>query len=104
FVVLGSTLTAIYYVYGNYVRHFLSGESDGRIVPTAVAHAWFWRGWWSSITTVLPYPQHEGTLAFLPIVAALLGIAVTRSGIPRTILIGLLVGYVLFGLTFSEHI
>jgi 4-amino-4-deoxy-L-arabinose transferase-like glycosyltransferase len=104
FVVLGSTLSAVYYVYGNYVRHFLSGESNGRIVPQAVAHARFWHGWWSMISSALPFPQQQVTLALLPILAALLGIAVARPGAPRAILIGLLLGYVVLGLTFTEHI
>jgi 4-amino-4-deoxy-L-arabinose transferase-like glycosyltransferase len=104
FVALTSTLSAAYYVYGNYVRNFLSGESEGRVAPLAVTHPSFWRGWWSMISTVLPFPQHPGALAFAPILAAALGVAVARTGLPRTILIGLLLGYVAFGLAFTHYI
>jgi hypothetical protein len=52
----------------------------------------------------LPYPEPQGALVWGPLVAGFAGVAVARRGIPRTVLIGLLVGYVLFGLAFTEHI
>jgi hypothetical protein len=103
FIGMAAAITVGYYVYGRYFRHFLSGESEGRIVPGDILHSQYWEGWWSMIRGSLPYPQ-QGTLVWVPLVAGFAGVAVTRRGIPRTVLIGLLVGYVLFGLAFTEHI
>jgi 4-amino-4-deoxy-L-arabinose transferase-like glycosyltransferase len=104
FVALAATLTGIYYAYGNYIRHFLSGQSEGRVAPLAATHASFWRYWWSNLSAVLPFPQHQGALALVPILAAAAGVAAARAGPPRTILIGLLLGYVVFGVTFAPFI
>jgi 4-amino-4-deoxy-L-arabinose transferase-like glycosyltransferase len=104
FVLAASAISAVYYVYGTYVHHFLAGESEGRIAPRAILQAWYWRGWWSMITTALPFPQHQAALAFLPLGAGVGGIVVARRGIPRAILLGLSVGYVVLGLVFTLHI
>lgn len=104
FVVLASALSAAYYVYGAYARHFLAGESEGRLEPGLVATAWFWRGWWSMVSAGLSYPQSQTALALVPVAAAVGGFAVARRGIPRAVLGGLALGYLAFGLTFTVHI
>jgi len=104
FVVVTSAISAVYYGYGTYVRHFLTGESEGRIAPHVLLKAWYWRGWWSMISSALPFPQHQRALAFVPLAAGLAGIVVARRGIPRAVLVGLAVGYVVFGLVFTLHI
>jgi 4-amino-4-deoxy-L-arabinose transferase-like glycosyltransferase len=104
FVVVTSAISAAYYVYGTYVRHFLAGESEGRIAPRAILQGWYWRGWWSMITSALPFPQHQAELAFLPLAAGAAGIVIARRGIPRAVLLGLSLGYVVFGLVFTLHI
>jgi 4-amino-4-deoxy-L-arabinose transferase-like glycosyltransferase len=104
FIALASTLSIAYYVYGTYFRHFLSGQTTGRVTPREIAEGRFWRGWWSMISDALSFPLEQRTLALVPIIAALTGIAVARRGIPRTVLIGLSLGYVAFGLVFTQHI
>jgi hypothetical protein len=41
---------------------------------------------------------------YVAILGALLGVLLSRKGLPRALLIGLWSGYLLFGLTFSHHI
>jgi 4-amino-4-deoxy-L-arabinose transferase-like glycosyltransferase len=103
FLALASTASAIYFVYGAYVRDFLTGAAEGRIQPDLLATAWFWRGWWEMVSIVLPFPQRQALLALVPIVAGLAGIAVVRRGAPRAILVGLWLGYVAYALVFTVH-
>jgi 4-amino-4-deoxy-L-arabinose transferase-like glycosyltransferase len=103
FVVLASAVALTYYVFGTYVRDFLSGESESRLEPHLLATGWFWKGWWSMITTSVPFPQGQGFLAFVPLAASLAGVALA-SPRTRAILIGFWLGYVAFGLTFTYHI
>jgi 4-amino-4-deoxy-L-arabinose transferase-like glycosyltransferase len=103
FVALALGVSLTYYVYGTYVRDFLSGESESRLEPHLLGTAWFWRGWWSMLTTSLPFPQPQSFLALVPLAASIAGVAVaTRRA--RPILIGLWLGYIAFGLTFTYHI
>ncbi|HET7127696.1 MAG TPA: glycosyltransferase family 39 protein [Gaiellaceae bacterium] len=104
FVLVASAVSAAYYVYGTYVHHFLAGESDGRIAPHALVEGWYWRGWWSMISTSLPFPQHQRALALVPLAAGAAGIVLARRGIPRAVLVGLSLGYVVLGLVFTLHI
>jgi hypothetical protein len=45
FTVLAALPTAVYYVYGTYLRDFLSGQAGGPVDPSLVGTQWFWRGW-----------------------------------------------------------
>jgi 4-amino-4-deoxy-L-arabinose transferase-like glycosyltransferase len=103
FIALAVAPSGIYYAYGTYFRHFLTGESEGRIQPELLKTAWFWKGWWEMISIVLPFPQRQGLLALVPLGAALAGIVVARRGRPRAILIGLSLGYLAYALAFSAH-
>ena len=96
FIVLASTLTAAYYVYGVYVHDFLADESGGRVQPRLIATEWFWRGWWEMVSSVLAFPQRQSDLALAPLAVALGGIAVARRGMPRAVLAGLALGYLTF--------
>jgi 4-amino-4-deoxy-L-arabinose transferase-like glycosyltransferase len=103
FIALASAVAVTYYVYGTYVRDFLSGESASRLEPHLLTTGWFWKGWWSMITTSVPFPQQQGLLALVALAASCIGVA-AASGMTRAILIGLWLGYVAFGLTFTYHI
>jgi 4-amino-4-deoxy-L-arabinose transferase-like glycosyltransferase len=104
FAVLAALPTALYYVYGNYLQDFLSGQAEGRIDPTLVGTEWFWRGWWEMVSIVLAFPQHQTILALIPLAAGLVGVLVARGGLPRATLVGLGVGYVAFAFTFTFHV
>jgi 4-amino-4-deoxy-L-arabinose transferase-like glycosyltransferase len=103
FVMLALLPSVVYYVYGTYVRDFLSGESEGRVEPGLIATAWFWKGWWEMCSIVLAFPQRQGSLALLPIAAALVGALVAR-GTVRAVLVGLGLGYIAFAVTFTAHV
>jgi 4-amino-4-deoxy-L-arabinose transferase-like glycosyltransferase len=104
FVALAISVSAVYYAYGAYVRDFLSAESEGRIEPELVTTAWFWKGWWSMMASSLPFPQSQGTLALVSLAIGLFGVIVARQGMPRAVLVGLALGYLAFGLTFTTHV
>jgi 4-amino-4-deoxy-L-arabinose transferase-like glycosyltransferase len=104
FAVLAALPAGVYYIYGAYLRDFLSGQSEGRIDPSLMATKWFWRGWWEMISIALPFPQPQAGLAFVPLAAGLAGVLVARAGLPRATLIGLAVGYLAFAFTFTSHV
>jgi 4-amino-4-deoxy-L-arabinose transferase-like glycosyltransferase len=103
FVALALLPSVVYYVYGTHVRDFLSGESEGRVEPSLVSTAWFWRGWWEMVAIVLPFPQRQGSLALLPLAAAVAGVLVAR-GTARAVLVGLGLGYVAFAVIFTAYV
>ena len=104
FAVLAVLPTGLYYVYGAYVRDFLSGQSEGRIDPSLLTTEWFWRGWWEMVSIVLPFPQRQAYLALVPLAAGFAGVLVARVGLPRATLVGLGLGYVAFAFTFTAHV
>jgi 4-amino-4-deoxy-L-arabinose transferase-like glycosyltransferase len=104
FAVLAVLPTALYYVYGAYLRDFLSGQAGERIDPSLVGTEWFWRGWWEMVSMVLTFPQRQTILALIPLAAGLAGVLVARKGLPRATLVGLGVGYVAFAFTFTFHV
>jgi 4-amino-4-deoxy-L-arabinose transferase-like glycosyltransferase len=105
FFVGAAVPTAAYYVYGSYVRRFLASEGDAanRFQPHFVATRWFWTGWWRQLSIVLPFPQQQRVLALVPVAAALAGLLVVRSGVPRAILVGLSLGYVSYAVALAGY-
>jgi hypothetical protein len=103
YLVLAAALTLTYYVYGTYVRDFLSGESESRLEPHLLLTARFWNGWRSMLATSIPFPQKQEFLALVPLAASLIGVALAKPR-ARAVLIGFWLGYVAFGLTFTYHI
>lgn len=45
FLLLSLLPVAVYLGYGTYVAGFLTGQSEGRILPRLLASAFFWAGW-----------------------------------------------------------
>jgi 4-amino-4-deoxy-L-arabinose transferase-like glycosyltransferase len=103
FVALALLPSVVYYVYGTHVRDFLSGESEGRVEPALIVTAWFWNGWWEMVAIVLAFPQRQGSLALLPLAAAVAGVLVAR-GAARAVLVGLGLGYVALAVIFTSHV
>jgi 4-amino-4-deoxy-L-arabinose transferase-like glycosyltransferase len=103
FVSLALLPSVVYYVYGTYVRDFLLGESEGRVEPSLIATAWFWRGWWEMVSIVLAFPQRQQFLALLPIAAAFAGGLFAR-GTARAVLVGFGLGYIALAVTFTAHV
>jgi 4-amino-4-deoxy-L-arabinose transferase-like glycosyltransferase len=103
FILLAGAPTGTYYVYGTYIRDFLTGESEGRIQPELLKTAWFWNGWWEMVSIVLPFPQQQASLALVPLGAALAGVVVACAGRPRAVLVGLSLGYLAYALAFTAY-
>jgi hypothetical protein len=95
--------TGLYYVYSVHAHYFLAGQGDGWADPTKWWTAWFWDGWWQTVSFMLTFPQHQSYVAVVPLALGLAGIVVSR-GVARAILLGLFIAYVVFALTLTVPI
>lgn len=84
---------AIYYVNGMWVAGSISGQG-WRFVPHMLTQLRFYLDWQETVVRLLGYGA---------IVAALLG-ALTLRGRPLGLVLGLSVGYLVYGLAFPYHI
>jgi 4-amino-4-deoxy-L-arabinose transferase-like glycosyltransferase len=85
-------------IYGLYVTFFVSGylrTQSHKIAPQLLLQPSFWGGWLETVWYVM---------GFVAILGALLGVLLSRKGLPRALLLGLWGGYFLFGSTFSHHV
>lgn len=87
--------TVMIYLYGILTGSFLLGEAEKTLLPQLWVSPFFWRGWVANIGVTV------GLGAFI---GALLGVLLFREGLPITIMIGLWVGYVVFGLVFNYNL
>jgi hypothetical protein len=91
-----SLLPAIlYYGYGTFVAGFLRSQVEMSFRPYLLARHEFWMGWLTCIGWAVGYAAPIG---------ALLGVPMLRKGWPRSLVVGLGIGYVMFGLVFTMHI
>ncbi|MCP4371355.1 MAG: hypothetical protein GY797_25045 [Deltaproteobacteria bacterium] len=95
FAIISVLPTAIFYIYGIFIDGFLRGQAQGSFIPALLLDSLYWRGWLFMI---------DGVIGSLALSAALLGLLMFRSGLSKTIMMGLWVGYVVFGLVFTFHI
>jgi hypothetical protein len=95
FTVLVLLPIGLYYVYGTMIGGFLQGQVQGKIVPQYLLETYFWRGWLEQIGAMV------GLIGF---VGGVFGIVLLRPGLPRALVAGMWVGYLLFGLVFTYHI
>jgi hypothetical protein len=95
FAIVSLLPTALFYVYGTFVAGFLSDQAKRSFIPSLYFSSDFWLGWLHQINNVVGY---------LAVIAALLGVLLFREGLSRALLVGLWIGYALFGLTFNYHI
>jgi 4-amino-4-deoxy-L-arabinose transferase-like glycosyltransferase len=93
-----------WYAYGTLAHSFLRGHFRAKESPSLLLESSFWHGWWDQVIFVLTYPLKSGPLALLILLLAAAGVAVAKRGRPRTLLVVLWVGYVLYGLVFTIHI
>jgi len=87
--------TSLFYFYGIFVGGFLRGQAEGSFIPSLYLSSAYWLGWLKQINTVV------GPIA---LVAAILGVFLFRGGLPRALILGLWIGYAIFGLLFNYHI
>jgi hypothetical protein len=87
--------TFLIYSYGIFTGTFLVNEAEKTLIPQLWVSGLFWRGWLNNI---------GGTVGFIPLIAALLGMMMFRQGLPRALMIGLWIGYVIFGLALNYNL
>jgi len=95
FIVASLMPTAVYYTYGLFIGQFLKTQAQMSFMPSLLLKSDFWNGWLMLISHVLGYTM---------LLLALLGGVMFRSGLPRALVIGLWIGYFLYGLIFTYHI
>jgi hypothetical protein len=93
FVVVAAVPSAVHYLHGMALGAF-DDETRGRFLPHLLATEFFWQGWWRQLVTVAPaWTWMLATLA--PFVAA--------PGIPKQVVTGLSIGYLLLVAGFPYH-
>jgi hypothetical protein len=86
-----------YYAYGLFVGKFLSRQAEVSMLPHLVAYPQFWKGWLVASSAAVGN-------TFL--VGALVGMSMIGTGhrLLKGLLVGLWIGYLIFGLVFTYHI
>jgi hypothetical protein len=95
FVILAIGPTALYYGYGILIAGFMRWKVTTSFLPHLFLQGVFWREW------LLLCVAAVSTIGLL---GAFAGLPLQPKGRPRALLIGLWIGYVLFGLAFNYHI
>jgi 4-amino-4-deoxy-L-arabinose transferase-like glycosyltransferase len=84
-----------YYSYGIFVGNFLQRQAEESFVPFIIFYPFFWRAWFQMIGTVI------GETA---LILAALGVLTLRDKQAKAFLVGLWIGYMIFGLVFAYHV
>jgi hypothetical protein len=95
FLAITLTPTFLIYLYGIFTGTFLVNEAEKTLLPQLWVSGFFWRGWLMNIGS---------TVGFIPLIGALLGMLMFRQGLPRALMFGLWIGYVIFGLTLNYNL
>lgn len=94
FAVLSLLPMLIYVLYGTFVAGFFGTQVERTLSPHLLLQPSFWAAWLLQINIVVgPY-----------FIVALLGFLMLSKGLARALLIGLWVGYLIFGLVFTNQI
>jgi hypothetical protein len=87
--------TLIYYVGGIFSNvGFLQENARTSFLPQLLLKPYFWKDWLAMVGRVVGY---------FPVILGVIGIII-RKGYSRAFLIGLWIGYIVFGMTFTLHI
>jgi len=95
FVALSLVPAVLYYGYGIFVGGFLRWKLEASFRPELLLHREFWKGWLELAVSAAGFPL---------LIGALLGVPMLGKGIARAMVVGLGIGYVVFGLVFTMHI
>ena len=87
--------SAAYYGYGAFVTRTLATQVDTSFSFHLFLHGEYWKGWFF-------LAQHAVGVPVL--IAAFVGLPWLRTGLARSTVVGLAVGYLVFGLLFTMHI
>src|SRR5215831_19882389 len=91
-IILLPTITI--YIYNVVTGRFFPHEAWKTLLPQLWMSSFFWRNWVNNIGL---------TVGFIPFIGALLGFLFFREGLPRSLMIGLWTGYVIFGLVLNYN-
>jgi 4-amino-4-deoxy-L-arabinose transferase-like glycosyltransferase len=91
-IILLPTITI--YIYNVVTGRFFPHEAWKTLLPQLWVSSFFWRNWVNNIGL---------TVGFIPFIGALLGLLFFRDGLPRSLVIGLWTGYVIFGLALNYN-
>ncbi len=95
FIALSLLPFTLYYGYAILVAGFLRWKAKANFMPHLFLTGVFWKEW---------LLVGSGAVGLAPLVAALLGTPILKEGIPRALLIGLGIGYIIFCLAFNYYI
>src|SRR5688572_7917109 len=95
FVTISLLPFVIYYGYGIFIAGYLRWKLETSFRPHLYLHREYWEGWLLLATNGAGYLALSG---------ALIGLPILRKGLPQALLMGLWVGYLVFGLVFTMHI
>jgi 4-amino-4-deoxy-L-arabinose transferase-like glycosyltransferase len=86
---------ASYYLYNIFIAKSLSSNFQAGFLPYLYFNPKFWKDW-------LLYAV--GTVGFSPLICALIGFSILTKNLPRFLILGLSIGYVVFGLVYTYPI
>ncbi|UCC29618.1 MAG: glycosyltransferase family 39 protein [Phycisphaerales bacterium] len=86
---------AMFYLYGILIAGFLKAQALSSFMPRLLLSTEFWIQWLRKIEYVFGYPT---------VVVALLGLLALRRTYPGALLVGLWIGYLVYGAVFTYHI
>lgn len=88
-------LCVIYYSYGIFIAGFLEAQAQYSFIPSLLIHPTYWKKWFLLASYVI---------GKWSIIFALIGVLLVRTELQKSFLIGLWIGYFIFGLVFTYHI
>jgi hypothetical protein len=95
FIFLSPLPGAAYYISGLLTQgSYLQEHAQGSFLPHLLLKKYFWKDWFAMILRVI---------GLISLTGAVLGIFVIRNGLSRVLLIGLWIGYFIYGLFFTFH-
>jgi len=86
--------TFVYYGYTSLIQRDAQAHIQASFLPYLLLRPYFWKDWFVIIGRVIGYTAFAGALTGL----------IISTGFLRTVLAGLWIGYVVFGMVFSFHI
>jgi hypothetical protein len=84
-----------YYGYGAFVARYFHWKLPSSFMVSLYGERAYWQGW---------FELAVHSLGVTAIVFALFGLSLLRPGVPRSVVVGLGLGYVCFGLAFTYHV
>jgi 4-amino-4-deoxy-L-arabinose transferase-like glycosyltransferase len=95
FVVASVIPIIIYSLYAYFIAGFMKDQEGRTFVPDLYMEPSYWKGW---------FRLASSTIGKWPLFLSLAGILIVRSGMKKSFLLGLWIGYIIFGLIFTIHI